>query len=104
MSTFPKMFLRLVTILTCAGLSAAAAVSPNTAVPPNAAEPNDVREAFVAAMQRVHLQLPDLPDPPALEAYAIHDYLVAARLRRDLALKPDDDLDAAIDAFVQAHF
>src|SRR5580692_7631298 len=62
-----------------------------------------VRQAFVAAMQRIRMNLPDTPDSPALEAYAIHDYLVAARYRRDLVNKPDDALDAAIDAFLQAH-
>jgi soluble lytic murein transglycosylase len=60
------------------------------------------RQAFVAAMQRIRLHLPDTPDSPALEAYAIHDYLVAARLRRDVIQKPGDDLDATIDAFLQA--
>jgi soluble lytic murein transglycosylase len=56
----------------------------------------------MAAMQRIRLHQPDLPDSPALESYAIHDYLVAARLRRDLALKSDEN-DAAIDAFLRAH-
>jgi soluble lytic murein transglycosylase len=63
----------------------------------------DTRQLFIAAMDRVHQNLPDVPDPPALEAYAIHDYLVAARLRRDLAQKPDGSVDSAIDAFLQAH-
>ncbi|HME40787.1 MAG TPA: transglycosylase SLT domain-containing protein [Steroidobacteraceae bacterium] len=68
-----------------------------------AADLESTRQAFVAAMQRVRQDLPDTPDSPALEAYAIHDYLVAARLRRDLIRKPDADLDAGIDAFLQAH-
>src|SRR5258708_38781287 len=71
--------------------------------PPAAADPESTRQEFVAAMQRVRLNLPDTPDSPALEAYAIHDYLVAARFRRDLTGKPDDVLDTAIDVFLQAH-
>ena len=61
------------------------------------------RQEFVAAMQRVHQHQPDLPDSAALQAYVIYDYLVAARLRRDLTLRPDENLDAAADAFLQAH-
>jgi hypothetical protein len=61
------------------------------------------RQEFVAAIQRVRLNLPDTPDSPALEAYAIYDYLVAARFRRDLPKHPNDAEDAAIDAFLQAH-
>jgi soluble lytic murein transglycosylase len=68
-----------------------------------AAENAAVRDEFVAAMQRIRLHQPDNPDSPALEQYAIHDYLVAARLRRDLAAGADDNLDAAIDAFLHAH-
>jgi soluble lytic murein transglycosylase len=54
-------------------------------------------------MQRIRQRQPEPPDSPALEAYAIHDYLVAARLRRDLQQKPGEDLDASIDAFQKAH-
>src|SRR5450631_4345045 len=67
------------------------------------ADPQTNRLAFVAAMQRIRLNLPDTPDSPALEAYSIHDYLVAARFRRDLIKKPDEALDAAIDEFLPAH-
>jgi soluble lytic murein transglycosylase len=70
---------------------------------PTVADPDSTRQAFVAAMQRIRLNLPETPDSPALEAYAIHDYLVAARLRRDLVKKPDTALDTAVDAFLQAH-
>jgi soluble lytic murein transglycosylase len=56
----------------------------------------------MAAMQRIHQRAPEPPDSPALQAYVIHDYLVAARFRRDLELKPSEDLDAAIDTFLQA--
>lgn len=61
------------------------------------------RQDFVAAMQRLHQHQPDLPDSAALQAYVIYDYLVAARLKRDLTLMPDESLDAAADAFLQAH-
>jgi len=70
---------------------------------PPAVDPDVTRQAFVAAMQRIRLNLPEPKDPPALEAYAIHDYLVAARFRRDLSKAPDEALDAAIDAFLHAH-
>ena len=46
---------------------------------------------------------PEPPDSRALQAYPIYDYLVAARLRRDLTFTPNEDLDALVDAFVQAH-
>ena len=59
------------------------------------------RQEFVGAMQRVRLHQPDLPDSPALQSYAIYDYLTAARLRRDLSAAPDEKLDAAIDTFVR---
>ena len=70
---------------------------------PAAADLQTTRQAFVAAMQRIRLHLPDTPDSPALEAYVIHDYLLAARFRRDLVQKPDEELDTAIDTFLQAH-
>ncbi len=57
----------------------------------------------MAAMQRIRQRAPDQPDSAALQAYVIYDYLTVARFRRDLDLKPSDDLDAAIDAFLQAH-
>ncbi len=68
-----------------------------------AAEINPVRDEFVAAMQRIRLHQPDIPDSPALEQYAIHEYLTAARLRRDLAAGADEHLDASIDSFLHAH-
>src|ERR1700728_1586173 len=82
----------------CLQFAAAAAAPAPEALP--AAEPDDIRQEFVAAMQRVRLNLPDTPDPPALAAYAIHDYLVAARYRRDLIEKPDDAQDAEFAAFL----
>src|ERR1700758_1763276 len=62
-----------------------------------------VRAQFMAAMQRIRQHAPEVPDSPALKAYVIHDYLTAARFRRDLELKPSEELDQAIDAFLQAH-
>ena len=81
---------------------AAGAAAPAVSFAPAAAS-DGTRELFVAAMQRVRLNQPDTPDPPALEAYVIYDYLVAARLRRDLAQKPDESVDSALDEFLQAH-
>ena len=69
----------------------------------SAADPDTTRQAFVAAMQRVRLNLPETPDSTDLEAFAIHDYLVVARFRRDLKKTPDDALDAAIDTFLTSH-
>ncbi|HEY2685734.1 MAG TPA: transglycosylase SLT domain-containing protein [Steroidobacteraceae bacterium] len=61
------------------------------------------RQDFVDAMLRVKLHLPDQPDSHALKAYAIYEYLEAARLRRDLAVRADEDLDAHVADFLQAH-
>jgi soluble lytic murein transglycosylase len=83
-----------------AGGAVAAAPAKGTTA---AADQDAVRQAFVAAMQRIRLQQPDTPDSPALQAYALHDYLIAARLRRDLTQKPGNDLDAVIDEFLQSH-
>ena len=41
--------------------------------PTTAGELQSTRQAFVAAMQRIRLHLPDTPDTPALDAYVIHD-------------------------------
>jgi soluble lytic murein transglycosylase len=61
------------------------------------------RQEFVAAMQRVRQGQPDTADSPALKSYAIYDYLVAARLRRDLTPRTGESLDVTIDAFLRAH-
>lgn len=59
-------------------------------------------------MQRIRQHLPEPPDSAALEAYVIHDYLVAARLRRDLAAGvgvgagAGGELDNTIDEFVKS--
>src|ERR1700723_292266 len=92
MSNRLSALLSAVIVLACAPLWCA----------PLPASADAVRQEFMAAMQRIRLHQPDLPDSPALESYAIHDYLVAARLRRDLGLKSDEN-DAAIDAFLRAH-
>jgi soluble lytic murein transglycosylase len=70
---------------------------------PSGAAEDIARAEFMAAIQRIRQHAPDTPDSPALQAYVIHDYLTAARFRRDLDLKPSEELDTAIDAFVQAH-
>jgi soluble lytic murein transglycosylase len=62
----------------------------------------ETRAAFTAAMLRVRQNEPDQPDPLALRQYAIYDYLLAARLRRDLATQADETLDTKIDAFLEA--
>jgi soluble lytic murein transglycosylase len=62
-----------------------------------------VRAEFMAAMQRVRQRTPEQADSSALQSYVIYDYLTVARFRRDLDLKPSDELDAAIDTFLQAH-
>ena len=53
-------------------------------------------------MQRVRQRVPEPPDSPGLTAYVIHDYLIAARLRRDLA-SPSEELDGIIDDFLRSH-
>jgi soluble lytic murein transglycosylase len=98
MSTRSKFILALVPLLLWSPFADTADNSPAAAH-----DTQSARQAFVAAMQRIRLHLPDTPDSPALEAYVIHDYLVAARLRRDLAQKPDEELDTEVGAFLQAH-
>jgi soluble lytic murein transglycosylase len=67
----------------------------------NTADNAAARQEFVAAMRRVSSRAVEAPDSAALIAYPIYDYLLAARLRRDLVEKPRDDLDASIDSFLQ---
>jgi soluble lytic murein transglycosylase len=72
--------------------------------PPAAADAKSDRAEFLAAMQRVRQQVAaEPPDSPALIASPIYEYLVAARLRRDLQIKPSPEVDAAIDTFLQDH-
>lgn len=54
-------------------------------------------------MRRVQPNLPEPPDSSALRDYPIYDYLVAARLRRDLAASPNDEADSTIDGFLRAY-
>jgi soluble lytic murein transglycosylase len=70
-----------------------------TANPPAAS----AQQEFMAAMRHVRRGGPEPPDPPELRAYVIYDYLIAARLRRELAQDSGDALDRRIDAFLDAH-
>ncbi len=90
---------RLKTLL---GAAAIGLVAQFAAAQPPAPQKDPVRAEFMAAMQRVRLHQPDVADSAALQRFAIYDYLIAARLRRDLSLAPDEHLDAAIDAFLHA--
>ncbi len=103
MSTKLKALLGAAIALAPAALLSAPLLNAPPPARQPAAEINAARDEFVAAMQRIRLHQPDIADSPALERYAIHDYLVAARLRRDLSAGADDHLDTAIDAFLQAH-
>ena len=60
-------------------------------------------EEFVAAMRRVRTNAPEPPDSSALKEYPIYEYLLAARLRRDLADSPGDEIDRSVDGFLRAH-
>ena len=74
------------------------------AKPPKAPAPReDARQDFIDAMLRIKLHLPEQPDSRALKAYAIYEYLEAARLRRDLQAHADEDLDTHVSAFLQTH-
>jgi soluble lytic murein transglycosylase len=79
---------------------AADAAAPAQAPPSTQQAP---REEFLAAMQRVRLNLPEPSDSAALRNYSIYEYLLAARLRRDLSSAPNDALDTAVDGFLRAH-
>jgi len=88
-----RTYLRAAALL----LSAFACRSIAREFAPAADDPNP-RE-FRAAMQRIHQRLPEPADSTGLKAYVIYDYLVAARLRRDLSASHSDALDATIDDF-----
>ncbi len=98
MSSRPRYSLATLLSLFVASYVMAAEVAPTAA-----ADQTDVRKEFMTAIQGVRLNMPQAPDSPALKQYVIYDYLVAARLQRDLDLKPDDELDSSVDAFMQAH-
>jgi soluble lytic murein transglycosylase len=82
----------------CLGAPPAATPAP-AEIPAPAPAPAE----FMAAMQRVRMDLPEPPDSATLKAYPIYDYLLAARLRRDLGFTPSEELDVAIEAFLRAH-
>ncbi|MGA2709212.1 MAG: hypothetical protein ABSF86_12495, partial [Steroidobacteraceae bacterium] len=104
MPSFPKSASAAILAIVIAASATPAAQTPLSAgEAPALSEPSALSQAFVAAMRRVHLNLPEPPDSPALQAYAIYDYLIVARLRRDLSQQPGTDLDATIDAFLQTH-
>ncbi|HTB28271.1 MAG TPA: hypothetical protein VK715_04895, partial [Steroidobacteraceae bacterium] len=85
--------------------SGAAAPQAGVAAAPPDSPPSNAAAEFMAAMQRVRMNLdtPEAPDSAALKAYPIYDYLVAARLRGKLTWTPSEELDPAIDAFLRAH-
>jgi soluble lytic murein transglycosylase len=89
------------TYLRAAALLLAAFTCRSIAAELPAAEDPIPRE-FRAAMQRIRQRLPEPPDSPGLIAYVIHDYLVAARLRSNLA-SPGEELDGTIDDFLHSH-
>lgn len=62
-----------------------------------------LREVFRAAWQRAQQGQPGPPDSRALKGYALYDYLLAARLERELQGLPGADLDERIDGFLRAH-
>lgn len=70
---------------------------------PSASRDAAVRRQFLAAMDRVEYGAPDAPDSPALVRYPLYEYLVAARLQRDLAAAPGRAIDARISEFLDAH-
>jgi soluble lytic murein transglycosylase len=83
---------------TLALMAAACTAVAGDSAPPQPADPTE----FVAAMQRVRLNLPEPPDSAALKSYPIYDYLTAARLRRDLTWSPSEELDTTIDGFLRS--
>jgi soluble lytic murein transglycosylase len=95
----PKLFPRIATLLPTLLAVLALASEPTRAKDGQSA----VRGEFVAAMERVREHQADLTDSPALRSYALHDYLVAERLSRDLQLNADESLDERIDQFLKAH-
>ena len=84
---------------------AAASDAAGSEIPVPAEPPGQTPAAreFIAAMQRLKQGLPETPDSTVLKKYPIYDYLIAARLRRDLAERPGEPVDAAIDGFLRAH-
>jgi soluble lytic murein transglycosylase len=89
----PRLIAALLSIWAACVLASANAAPPQ----PSAAE------EFVAAMRRVRSSAPEPPDTSVLKAYPIYEYVIAARLRRDLAASPGEQIDDAIDGFLNAH-
>lgn len=89
------LFFRSLVVACCAAAALSARAAPDDA---EAA----VRAEFVAAYTAVTSgAAAPAPDSERLQAYPIYDYLVAARLRRELnAKRLPDDLDARIGAFL----
>ena len=89
-------------LLACLGAAVNASSSQSSGVAISPA-PSSTAAEFMAAMQRARTPLaaPEPPDSALLKAYPIYDYLIAARLRRDLTFAPNEDLDTAIDAFLR---
>ena len=102
-----RPFTLALTLLASAALVGAALVVAMQVMAAQSAEragqPADGRQEFLAAMQRVRTRAQEPPDSPVLKEYPIYDYLLAARLRRDLDAAPGESLDTAIDQFVRAH-
>lgn len=69
----------------------------------SSADLRHVQQEFIAAMERVRRHEPEPADSPELRRYVIYDYLLAARLERDLELRPGEELDAQVDAFLEGH-
>ncbi len=93
----PRFIAALASTLLSIGTACAVAAASAPPQQPSAAE------EFIAAMRRVRANLPEPADSAALKEYPIYDYLIAARLRRDLAASPSDETDSIIDGFLQAH-
>ncbi len=98
---------RMLMVVLASAVLSARAVPDAAPAPAPAAESrvptSSAAAEFMAAMQRVRMNLPEPPDSAALKAYPIYVYLLAARLRRDLAFTPGEELDSSIDDFLHAH-
>jgi soluble lytic murein transglycosylase len=91
----------LVALLWALAFSCIAPAAHATATPATPVDP--VILEFRAALQRIRRHEAEPNDSPALQSFVIHDYLVAARLRRDLTASPGEEQDRAVDEFLRAH-
>src|SRR5579871_2231133 len=80
---------------------ATTAVAGTAAAGPAPVESSAARDEFTAAIRRVSQRAAEPEDSESLRRYVIYDYLLAARLDRDLQLKPGEDLDTRIDNFLR---